>query len=334
MTFKDREKRRLHCLKSQLFTPEACEPGIYRKKPRDFCLHDDRAKENLHVAIRDEAIRYFKERNIRWSQGVQGGPSNHLCCSQCCCVNFWFPFAQAPSKLALVLRGLGYDAVEMLPFELDRTPTNNICPYITFEWIGERNYLKEHTGGRIARDDERRRGQHFTSLDFAFRFRRSDGRIQIVGGEWKYTECYTNAKGLRSSKKGTDRLAIYQPSLEDRGCQISLGCLSPEALFFDPFDQLMRHQLLCSSMENHHEMGADIVSLLHVAPVANKQLMDRVTAPAFRSIGSSIHEVWSKLVKPGRFSGIYLEALLPLMCQYAPDSEWATYINLRYGGMK
>ena len=193
---------------------------------------------------------------------------------------------------------------------------------------------RRHTGGRVAHDDERTRGQHFTSLDFAIRFRRTDNRIQILAGEWKYTECYTVGRDLRISKKGTDRLAIYQPLLADHGCQIALGCLSHEALFIDPFDQLMRQQLLCSSMECHREMGADIVSLLHVAPAANRELMDCITSPALQSIGSDIHEVWSKLVKSGRSYGLQLEDLLPLVCQFAPDLGWASYMKLRFGNMK
>ena len=146
MTFRDREKLRLLALKPKLFTLKACEPGTYKNnknKPHSFCLRNDRAKENLHPTIRDEALLYFQERGVGWHDGIGDSPSNHLCCSQCCCVNFWFPFVHAPDQLALVLRSLGFDVAEMLPFELDRSPTDNICPYVAFEWIGERNYLKE-----------------------------------------------------------------------------------------------------------------------------------------------------------------------------------------------
>ena len=333
MTFIDREKQRLIPLKPQLFSAEACEPGYYGKVSRGFCLRDDRAEENLHTTIRDEPIVYFKERKIRWHDSKKGRPSNHLCCSQCCCVNFRFPFVSAPDKLAAVLRNLGYDVAQMLPFELDEKLKDGSSPYVAFEWIGERNYLKELSGGKVASDRGRKRGANFTSLDFAFRFRRTDGRIQIVAGEWKYTEKYTG-KDLRISRSGTDRLCIYRPYMEQPDCQINLGCVSLGALFFDPFDQLMRQQLLCSSMERHHEMGADIVSLLHVAPAANKNLMDRVTSPELKSVGSDIHQIWAKLVSSERFSGVFTEDLLPLVCQYAPVPEWATYMQLRYGSMQ
>ena len=333
MTFRDREKQRLVCLKPRLFSAAACKPGIYRKRERDFCLRNDRAKENLHASIRDDALRYFGERRIGWHYGIDNGPSNHLCCSQSCCVNFWFPFVDAPEHLALVLRGLGYEVAEMLPFELDRS--GDSCPYVAFEWIGKRNYLGEHVRGKVARDNERTRGANFTSLDFAFRFRRTDGGIQIVAGEWKYTEYYVVGRNKQISRNGTNRLEeIYRPALEDRVCQIRRGRLAPEVLFFDPFDQLMRQQLLCSFMEGRREMKADIVSLLHVAPTANRELMARVTSPVLKACSADIHEIWGKLVKSGRFSGKSVEDLLPLVCRYAPDAEWADYMQLRYGDMR
>ena len=327
MTFRNREKRRLVDLKPRLFSAAACKLGVYRKRERDFCLHKDQAKENLHASIRDEALRYFSERKISWHDGSRYEPSNHLCSSQCCCVNFWFPFIDAPKQLAQVLRGLGYDVAKMLPFELDRR--GNSCPYVAFEWNGWENYLGERVRG------QRTRGANSTSLDFAFRFCRSDRRTQIVAGEWKYTESYGVGRNKQISRNGTDRLEIYRRALENPIRQIKRGRLAPEVLFFDPFDQLMRQQLLCSFMEGKREMKAHIVSLLHVAPKANRELMARVTSPALQSYGSDIHEVWGKLVKSGRFCGKSVEEdLLPLVLRYAPDAQWADYMQLRYGGMQ
>lgn len=333
MRFRDREKRRLGPLKSELFSAEASEPGTYNGKRYDFCLRNDRARENLYAGIRDDALSYFSDRNVRWHDGRGDAPSNHLCCSQTFCVNFWFAFSGAPEPLAAVLRELGYDAVEMLSFELDRTAREDKPRYVSFEWIGARNYLAEHVRGRVARDEERSRGQNFTSLDFAFRFRRSDGLIQIVAGEWKYTENYANDKDIRLSSNGTDRMDIYWPSLEAPGCQIALNGVSKEALFFDPFDQLMRQQLLCSAMEREGEMGADVVSLLHIVPAANREFVGRVTSPALPAVGADVHETWSRLVERGRFAGAYVEDVLPLACRHAPEPEWAAYMRRRYGGI-
>ena len=334
MGFLEREKTRLVPLKPELFSVEACEPGLYSNKRREFCLREDRARENLHASIREDALDYFRRRDIRWHDGIEDGPSNHLCCSQSFCVNFWFPFKDAPGPLKLVLRGLGYDVAEMLPFELDRCPSDNAPGYMAFEWIGERNYLAEGRDGKVARDGARKRGQHVTSLDFACRFRRSDDTIQIVAGEWKYTERYTNDRCLRFSRNGTDRLGTYEPTFNHIDCQVRLNGLSQDALFFDPFDQLMRQQLLCSAMEREAEMESDVVSLLHIVPKANRDFVNRVTSPELRSIASDVHGAWSRLVKAGRFTGTYAEDVLPLVCRHAPKRDWASYMTRRYRGMR
>ena len=306
---------------------------MYHEARREFCLHEDFGAENLEAGIRDAALEYFEDRAIPWHDGAGSGPSNHLCCSQSCCVNFWFPFVQAPDQLGAVLRGLGYDVEEMLAIDRDCQLRDGSRPFVAFEWIGVRNYLGELRHGEVAPDDSRTRGASFTSLDFCFRFRRSDGRTQLVGGEWKYTECYPKGTDLRHSRSGTDRLdRIYREHLVKPDCQIA-GDAPFESLFFDPFDQLMRQQLLCTAMERCGEMEADVVTLLHVAPRANKELMRRVTSEALEGIGSDIHAIWDALTRGGRFKGAATEDLVPLVCANAPMTRTREYLELRYGGM-
>ena len=333
MTFRDREKRRLVTLKRRLFSERACRSGMYRGARREFCLHEDSRAENLEAGVRDAALKYFEDRAIRWHDGKVNGPSNHLCCSQSCCVNFWFPFVQAPEELGAVLRGLGYDVEAMLPIESDRSPVDGSRPFVAFEWIGERNYLGELWRGDVAPDEGRTRGASFTSLDFCVRFRRSDGGIQLVAGEWKYTECYRTGADLRYSQSKTDRLGrIYREHLMKPDSQI-VGDMPLESLFFDPFDQLMRQQLLCTAMERCREMDADVVTLLHVAPRANRELMGRVTSKPLECVGSDIHAIWGTLTRPGRFKGVATEDLLPLVCANALAMPTREYLELRYGGM-
>lgn len=331
MTFGDREKRRLGPLKRRLFSERACRSGMYRGRRREFCLHEDFGAENLEAGIRDAALAYFEDREIPWHDGKGNGPSNHLCCSQSCCVNFWFPFVKAPDQLGAVLRGFGYDVEEMLAIDGDCHLRDGSRPFVAFEWIGQRNYLAELLRGEVAPDEGRTRGASFTSLDFCFRFRRSDGRTQIVGGEWKYTE---RSKGgdLRYSRSKTDRLDIYREHLVKPDCQIR-GGMPFQSLFFDPFYQLMRQQLLCTAMERNREMEADVVTLLHVAPRANRELMRRVTSEALEGVGSDIHAVWDALTLPGRFKGAATEDLLPLVCANAPTTRTGEYLKLRYGGV-
>ena len=91
--------------------------SIYRRLRRPFCLHEDRARENLHEPLREDALRYFKKRG--WHDGIEGAPGNHLCCSQSCSVNFWFQFVRAPLEPRAVLREIGFDVDDVLPITED-----------------------------------------------------------------------------------------------------------------------------------------------------------------------------------------------------------------------
>jgi len=204
---------------------------------------------------------------------------------------------------------------------------------VAFEWIGVDNYLSEGPRGRPVSAARRRRGTKATSADFVVRFRREDGCIQVVLGEWKYSETY-KAKSVRISRWHTDRAPVYRPHLEKPGCQIALdGELDLPDLMYDPFDQMMRAQLLASEMERAREMDAYVVSYLHIAPRANGDLMKKITAPKLVDRGADVHEAWASLVKPGRFKAVYFEDLLPLVTQHAPDAGWAEWMRVRYGGM-
>ncbi|MFO1044532.1 MAG: hypothetical protein U0941_22390 [Planctomycetaceae bacterium] len=207
--------------------------------------------------------------------------------------------------------------------------------HIAFEWIGAENYLMELWGKNVCGDTTRTRGGGFSSVDFAIRFRRSDGRIQIVLTEWKYAESYAKDRTKRFSDSKTDRLErIYRKSLEREDCQIQLPeGIQFEDLFFDPFDQMMRHQLLASAMECSHEMGADMVSYLHVAPRSNSELVNRITSPKLKDYGDSIYEVWSRLIVPERFHQCFLEDFVVAATKHAPDQSWSDFVNHRYGRM-
>lgn len=98
--------------------------------------------------------------------------------------------------------------------------------------------------------------------DFAISFK--EGKTHILLGECKYAEYYTPDRPLQYSEDGTDRLKIYGPA---RVSSVVGGRKAEvEDLFYDPFDQLMRHHLLASEMEKAREMGADVISVLHGSP--------------------------------------------------------------------
>ena len=110
---------------------------------------------------------------------------------------------------------------------------------------------------------------------------------------------------------------------------------TPDDLFYDPFDQLMRQQLLAHEMEHARESGADIVSLLHIAPAGNTEFQT-VTSPGLTGFGDRVTDVWGRLVRtPDRFVSASTEQLfgsLPIS-EFPELSAWWAYICERYTWM-
>jgi hypothetical protein len=305
---------------SATFSDAARLDGVYKEQPRAHCLPVEFAEQNLLPEIREAALAHFAKHGIKWHDGQNGKPSNHLCDSQVCCVNFLFPFADQPEALARILHSVFPDIKKMLPVEDGR--------YVSFEWIGAKNYLRE----RISRDGQRTRGANFTSADAIVMFERKDKQRQIVLIEWKYTESYSGTS-LKYAKSGTDRSKIYQHLFDGEDCPLDKELLPGfDALFYNPFDQLMRQQFLAHEMERAHELGAQIVSLLHISPTANGDF-SRVTSRQLERVGESVNEVWQALVKPeGRFISVSSEALFGKVTavQLPKMKPWLEYIHARY----
>lgn len=305
---------------SPYFSESARAEGVYKHKPRAFCLPVDQAEQNLVPEIRQSALAHFARYRIKWHDGQGGKPSNHLCDSQVCCVNFLFPLADKPSALAGVFSPIFPEIRQMLPVESDQ--------YVSFEWIGQQNYL----GEKISRNGQRTRGANCTSADAIMMFERKDGKRQVVLIEWKYTESY-GGTFLKFSDSGTDRTGIYRPLFEREDCPISKDILpSFDALFYEPFYQFTRQQLLAHEMEIAHELGANIVSVLHIAPAHNADFR-RVTSPILETLGESATSIWAKLVKPeGRFISVSTERLFGNVSveRFPEIKTWVDYIRARY----
>ena len=301
------------------FSEVARAEGHYRTKARPYCLPVAHAEENLYPAIRDSARDYFDRFEIKWHDGRKSSPSNHMCSSQVCCVNFLFPFADQPLHLATLLRPLYPTLGKMLLMENGQ--------YVAFEWIGQENYL-----GEVSRGDVRTRGANCTSTDGAVMLEHTDGRRQIVLIEWKYCESYGRTD-LCVAKSGADRTAIYRHLYEPDDRPLRKELLpSFEALFYEPFYQLMRQQFLAHEMERARELDADIVSLLHIAPAHNHDFC-RVTSPALEPLGDSPTGIWRTLTEgTDRFINASTEQLFgPLAAEQLPElQDWLTYIRARY----
>jgi len=299
---------------------EARPDGIYKGKPRSFCLPLEYAEQNLFSEIRQSAITHFAKHSIKWHDGQNGKPSNHLCSSQVCCVNFLFPFSNKPDALLKVLQPVFPEIKNMIPIESGR--------YVTFEWIGQENYLAE----KVKRNGKRTRGANCTSADAAVLFERMDGKRQMVLIEWKYTESY-GGTSLKIAKSGTDRTEIYKPLFTNDDSTLNKDLLpSFDSLFFEPFYQFMRQQFLAHEMEKAHEMGADIVSVLHIAPAHNHGF-HKITSPELKKLGESAIDVWKKLVKSDkRFISVSSESLFGNLTsgQLPEIMTWLEYVHDRY----
>lgn len=301
----------------------ARDEGVYKKgKSHPICLPRSHAEENLFSGIRAAAQAYFAKFEIKWHDGQAGKPSNHLCDSQVCCVNFLFPFHDQPDALANLLRPVFPDLARMLPIENGQ--------YVAFEWIGQENYLRE----KVSRNGKRTRGANFTSADAAVMFERTDGKRQFVLIEWKYTEAYNGKQSLAIARpSGTDRREIYRWLYDLPDCPINKEVLpSFDALFYEPFYQLMRQQFLAHEMEKVHELGAKVVSVLHIAPAHNSDFR-RVTSPELERLGDTATGVWQQLVvERDRFISVSTETLFgKLVANPAPGMRaWADYICARY----
>ena len=302
------------------FSPAARAQGTYKDHPYPFALPREYAHENLAAEIRDPIRAYFKRNEIKWHDGQDGNPSNHMCDSMVCCANFLFPFYDKPKALAGLLRPIFPDLHIMLPIEDGQ--------FVAFEWIGAKNYL----GEKISNNGKRTRGANFTSADAAVRFVRNDGKIQIVLIEWKYTESYYPTF-LKFAASGTDRTKIYEHLYLADDCPVNKEELGDfEYLFYEPFYQFMRQQFLAHEMEKAHELCADIVSLLHISPAHNEDFK-RITSPKLMKCGTSATGVWSALQKsPERFLSVFSEDLFGTFPveQYPEMKDWWQYITQRY----
>ena len=229
----------------------------------DFCLPAEHAVANLLPEVRDAVLTLFTAEQIRWHRGVGNGPGNHLLSSQVQCVNALGGMLSDPARVQRAFGG-HLDIAEVLPIEDNR--------FVTFEYVDETDVLGEGRGGR------RLRGAQSTSVDGAFRYRTSDGRVELGLVEWKYTEAYRRGRPFDPVSDITRRQRYH------RLWGAADGPLRTEVVPFDdlrvePFYQLMRQQLLAHELERRHEKDAAVVRVLHVLAPTNLAYQQSLTRP-------------------------------------------------------
>ncbi|MER9560652.1 hypothetical protein [Mesorhizobium sp. M0571] len=281
-----------------------------------YRLAPENRLSNLNPGIRNIAARYFSDNAIAWHQHAAHGLS-----SQVCCLNFLMPLATRPEMLArLVQSALGGDLPEML--EVEKGPDGEPW-FVGFEWIGRKDYLNEWP-----RTGSPKRGANVTSADAILRFRQA-GRAETLLIEWKYTESYGAPP---EPKREPERLRRYQNiAFAPFGPMRSNADLKLPDLFWEPFYQLTRQQMLASRMQATKEDGTERVRVLHIAPAGNRRLA-RVTPPALRALGDNAFTVYRALLAdPEDFFSRSTEKLFsPLIANVPADDSWANYLSKRY----
>jgi hypothetical protein len=247
--------------------------------PSILCLPVEYAALNLLPEARD-ALGWFAEADVRWHDGVNGGPSNHLLDSQVQCVNALAPLASSPE---LLLAAFG----DLLPMSaVLAMPSGR---FVEFEWIGDEDYLVE------ARGAARVRGSMSTSADAAFRYRNVAGDVELALLEWKYTEDYRGHE--LTVPRGAPRPDRYRALWDDADCPVSRDVLPYEDLFVEPFYQLFRQQLLAWQMAAAHECDATRVRVVPVVPAANDGYRSSLNRDSQRGAGGDVLAVWRRLLR-------------------------------------
>jgi len=150
----------------------------------------------------------------------------------------------------------------------------------------------------------------------------------LVLGEWKYTEHY-NDDNLQFSSSGRDRLNdIYKEFLEKYVEQKS--GLQYVDLFYHPFDQLMRLQLLSSEIQNDSTLDYSKVYLLLICPDKNKEYLDKIYNHNLKSLGNTVPEIWRNIAEPDSFLFVNSESLLHEINNLNADEDWRKYLTSRY----
>ena len=300
---------------------EARTPAAYVNKSRaaegplrDICLPPSFAQWSLLPEVREQALSLFTELGIPWHAGVDDGPSNHLLSSQVQCVNALGRMVRDPERIKRAFGDL-VDTDEVLEVEPGR--------HLTFEYIGPEDFFSEQPAG------PRTRGARCTSVDAAFKHRATDGAIELVLIEWKYTESYLWVRDPDPRRDKT-RARRYASFAADQAGPIRADVLSFELLLDEPFYQLVRQQLLAHELEKIGAEGASRVRVLHVLAPDNREYQKSLPRQAHRDLGDTVSEAWHQLLRHrDRFvsvdPGIFLNPEITseeYVLRYADDVIW------------
>lgn len=300
MSFREAERKRMIKIRDEIFRDPG--GGKFSRQNREFVLKD--SVLNLWCGIREDALNYFKRNQITWWKGEGNQSTGHLLSSQIACINHLYFLRQRKEVASAILRSIRSDIQEAVIVD---------DGFVEFEVIGNHNYLGEKSHIR---------GANATSIDAVMVGEKSGGNNILVMIEWKYTEDYRSENLYIPA-----RSEVYDPLLSDSNCPIH--CNKSEDLYYEPFCQLMRQTLLGWKMVENHEYDCDEYIHLHVIPLGNKDLVERVTSPDLK--GETMSEAWKNVLRESaRYQLLSPEKLLLPMKDCRDTLALFTYLSKRY----
>jgi len=186
--------------------------------------------------------------------------------------------------------------------------------YVEFEFIGERQYLREINFNR---------GENCTSIDAVMIGKLSDGSRRLFLIEWKYTEYYDVM-----NKYVPERAKVYDSLITASDSPFLSGVL-PKAFYYEPFYQLMRQTLLAHECVKHSDHGINSYTHIHIVPEENGDLKKKITSPYLH--GTNIHDAWRNTLKDDSLFVVRSpeELMKPAVGMFG-DQSYIEYLRERY----
>lgn len=299
MKYRERERKKAIDMRESLFKDSG--NGVFLGKEREFVLNDPTL--NLWEGIKAEALEYFKKNKIQWWVS-NDFPSGHMLSSQIACVNHLFYLKKNKELATAVLKSIDNKITEALIVDEG---------YIEFEFIGERQYLKEKSWTR---------GANCTSVDAAMIGKNSKGEKKFFLIEWKYTEYYRPVDLYIP-----ERAKVYDELIQDIDSPFKE--VPVKAFYYEPFYQLMRQTLLAKKLIENKDHGCSDYCNVYVVPNENKELLQNVTSPYLK--GDNITEAWKSTLKnPDKYLSITPRDFLSPYLKVVDSQSLSSYLNKRY----
>jgi hypothetical protein len=302
MNFRDIEKKRAPDIIENVIGGKG--NGLYANRRYPFVLQD--RTQNLWDQIRNDALDYFERYSIIWwSDDSRNIPTGHVLSSQVACINHLFWLRDRKDAALSVAKRIDPDIVDVEKMD---------SGYVEFEVIGKRNYLGERS---------HERGANATAFDAAMVGVKRNSKKLFIAIEWKYTESYG-----KDCKYKPARAEIYDPLMDREGSPIQVD--NKEAVYYEPYYQLMRQTLLAWKIVNAKEDdGYDDYTHVHVIPDGNKQLVDVNRSPNLPK--DNLKDAWkSVLVEPEKYNIIDPKELLRPVLNLRGTETILLYLSSRY----